>query len=72
MCKNQHNFVKLSIMKSKNRKRVETKISHLCGQFTNNNKNFAKTFQGLATRIVSKINSFTMIQYLNFSYLKEV
>ena len=69
MRKNQHNFVEFSRTKSKIRKRIETNISQLCGQFTINT-NFAKTFQGLATRIVSKITSFTMIQYLNFFVLK--
>ena len=69
MRKNQHDFVEFSRMKSKIRKRIETNISQLCGQFTINT-NFAKTFQGLATRIVSKITSFTMIQYLNFFVLK--
>lgn len=67
--KNQHNFVEFSRMKSKIRKRIETNISQLCGQFTIN-INFAKTFQGLATRILSKITSFTMIQYLNLFVFK--
>ncbi len=69
MRKNQHDFVEFSRTKSKMRKRIETNISQLCGQF-NININFAKTFQGLATRIVSKITSFTMIQYLNFFVFK--
>ena len=69
MRKNQHDFVEFSRMKSKIRKRIETNISQLCGQFTINT-NFAKTFQGLATRIVSKITSFTMIQYLNLFVFK--
>ena len=69
MRKNQHDFVEFSRMKSKIRKRIETNISQLCGQFTINT-NFAKTFQGLATRIVSKITSFTMIQYQNFFVFK--
>ena len=56
MRKNQHDFVEFSRMKSKIRKRIETNISQLCGQFTINT-NFAKTFQGLATRIASKITS---------------
>jgi len=30
------------------------------------NVNFAKTFQGLATRILSKTTAFATIQYLNF------
>lgn len=69
MRKNQHNFVEFSRTKSKIRKRIETNISQLCGQFTMST-NFAKTFQGLAARIVSKITSFTMIQYLNFFVFK--
>jgi len=46
MRKNQHNFVEFSRTKSKIRKRIETNISQLCGQFTIN-INFAKTFQYL-------------------------
>lgn len=64
MRKNQHDFVAFSKTKSKVRKRIETAISQLNGQF-NIHINLAKSFQGLATRIVSKITSFTMIQYLN-------
>ena len=69
MRKNQQDFVKFSYTRSKIRKRIETAFSQLAGQFTIN-INFAKSFQGLATRIVSKIASFTMIQYLNFFVLK--
>ena len=69
MRKNQQDFVEFSKIKSRIRKRIETNISQLCGQFSIN-INFAKTFQGLATRIVSKITSFTMIQYLNFFVFK--
>ena len=65
MRKNQHDFVPFLWEKSKTRKRIETAFSQLCNQFSFN-INFAKTFQGLATRILSKITSFTMIQYLNF------
>ena len=65
MRKNQNDFVKFSSIRSKIRKRIETNISQLNGQFSIN-INFAKTFQGLATRILSKITAFTMIQYLNF------
>lgn len=65
MRKNQNDFVKFSSIRSKIRKRIETNISQLNGQFSVN-INFAKTFLGLATRILSKITAFTMIQYLNF------
>lgn len=69
MRKNQHDFVAFSKTKSKIRKRIETAISQLNGQF-NIHINYAKTFQGLVTRIASKITSFTMIQYLNFFVFK--
>lgn len=64
MRKNQHEFVVFSKTKSRIRKRIETNISQLCGQFLIH-VNLAKTFDGLATIIVSKITAFTMIQYLN-------
>ena len=69
MRKNQHEFVSFSKVKSKIRKRIETAISQLSGQFLLH-INLAKTFEGLATRITSKITSFTMIQYLNFFIFK--
>ncbi len=69
MRKNQHDFVACSKAKSKIRKRIETAISQLNGQFLIH-INLAKSFQGLATRIASKIASFIMIQYLNFFVFK--
>jgi hypothetical protein len=69
MRKNQQQYVPYSKVKNKIRKRIETNISQLDGQFTMK-VNLAKTFQGLATRILSKITSFTMIQYLNFFVFK--
>lgn len=61
----KHNFVEFSKSNSKTRKRIETNISQLNGQFSIN-INFAKTFKGLAIRILSKITFFTMIHFLNF------
>ncbi|NAW50060.1 IS982 family transposase, partial [Elizabethkingia argentiflava] len=69
MRKNQHDFVAFSKTKSSIRKRIETAISQLNGEFLIQ-INLAKTFQGLATRIASKISAFTMIQYLNFFVFK--
>ena len=66
---NQHQFIPYSKIKNKIRKRIETNISQLDGQFSMN-VNLAKTFQGLVTRILSKIIAFTMIQYLNFFVFK--
>jgi hypothetical protein len=62
--KNQHNQVGFSTLKRRKRKRIETLISQLDGQFAMN-KNFAKTFEGLVTRILSKITALTIIQFLN-------
>jgi len=61
---NQHAFVSYEKVKSKIRKRIETVFSQLDGQF-DMKQNLAKTFQGLAVRTLSKITSFTMIQFLN-------
>uniref|UniRef100_UPI0039A6CAD2 IS982 family transposase n=1 Tax=Ornithobacterium rhinotracheale TaxID=28251 RepID=UPI0039A6CAD2 len=69
MRKNQHDFVAFPKVKSRIRKRIETNFSQLCGQFLMG-INLAKTFQGFITRILSKITSFTMIQYLNFFVFK--
>lgn len=46
------------------RKRIETSFSQLCDQFMMK-RNYARKFIGLATRIVSKIVSFTIAQYQN-------
>lgn len=65
MRKNQHDYVPFSKVKGKIRKRIETNFSQLHGQFSWAT-NHAKSFLGLATRLLSKITAFTMIQYLNF------
>ena len=64
MRKNQQNFVGFSKVKAKIRKRIETNFSQLHGQFLWAT-NPAKSFLGLATRLLSKITAFTRIQYLN-------
>lgn len=64
MRKNQYNFMPFSKAKAKIRKRIETNFSQLHGQFLWM-VNHAKSFLGLATRLLSKITAFTMIQYLN-------
>lgn len=48
----------------KTRKRIETLYSQLCDQFMIR-RNYAKSFQGFATRILSKITALTMIQWIN-------
>lgn len=69
MRKNQHNFKKFPFDKSLKRKRIETVFSQLDGQFTMAT-NYAKTLVGFKTRILSKITTFTMIQYLNVFVFK--
>ncbi|MFV0531318.1 MAG: IS982 family transposase, partial [Flavobacteriales bacterium] len=64
MRQNQVQFEHFSKIKSKIRKRIETNFSQLHGQFSWM-INHAKSFKGLAIRLLSKITAFTMIQYLN-------
>src|SRR5574344_1999404 len=64
MRSNTLNPQEFSKAKRYKRKRIETLFSQLDGQFCMN-INFAKSFEGLATRIISKITALTMIQYLN-------
>ncbi|KAA6344892.1 hypothetical protein EZS27_007488 [termite gut metagenome] len=64
--KNQ--LIPVELSKRKCRKRIETLFPQFKGQFSMN-INFAKTFAGLATRILSKITALTMIQYLNLFVL---
>ena len=46
------------------RKRIETLFSQLCDQFMIR-RNYAKSFQGFKTRILSKLTSLTIIQFIN-------
>ncbi|MFC1557375.1 IS982 family transposase [candidate division KSB1 bacterium] len=64
MRSNQHGFKKQPFLFRKTRKRVETMFSQLCDQFMIR-RNYAKTFDGLVTRIISKISAFTLLQYIN-------
>jgi hypothetical protein len=61
---NQKNYVKQPAVFRKVRKRIETAFSQFCDQFKIQ-KNYAKTFHGLATRILAKITGFTFLQFLN-------
>jgi len=64
MRKNQKDFKKTPYIFKKSRKRIETLFSQLCDQFMIR-RNYAKTFEGFKTRILSKITTLTMIQFLN-------
>ena len=48
----------------KYRKRIETLFSQLCDQFMIR-RNYAKSFDGFRTRILTKITAMTIIQYIN-------
>jgi hypothetical protein len=64
MRKNQDNHRKQAYIFRKNRKRIETLFSQLCDQFMIR-RNYAKSFDGFKTRILSKITALTVIQYIN-------
>lgn len=64
MRKNQFNFKKMHYSLSRVRKRIETLFSQLCDQFMIR-RNYAKTFDGFKSRILSKMTALTVIQYIN-------
>ena len=64
MRKNQANYKPQFYLFRKTRKRIETLFSQLCDQFMIR-RNYAKSFQGFKTRILSKITSLTLIQFIN-------
>ena len=64
MRKNQHNYQKQAYVFRKKRKRIETLFSQLCDQFMIR-RNYAKSFEGFKTRILSKLTSLTVIQFIN-------
>ena len=64
MRRNQKNYQKQPALFRYLRKRIETIFSQFCDQFQIQ-KNYAKTFRGLAIRILTKITAFTLLQYLN-------
>jgi len=49
----------------KKRKRIETTFSQFCDQLMIK-RNYAKTFNGYYTRILTKIAAFTTLQYINY------
>lgn len=62
--KNQPNFETFSPLLRKTRKRIETLFSQLCDQFMIR-RNYAKSFQGFSTRIMTKVTALTLIQWCN-------
>jgi len=64
MRSNQKDYKKQPYVFRKKRKRIETLFSQLCDQFMIR-RNYAKSFEGFKTRILSKITALTTIQYIN-------
>ena len=64
MRSNQKNYRKQPYIYKKSRKRIETLFSQLCDQFMIR-RNYAKSFEGFKTRILSKISALTIVQYIN-------
>jgi hypothetical protein len=61
---NQHDYKKQDSIFRKSRKRIETLFFQLCDQFMIR-RNYAKSFDGLKNRILSKIMALTIIQLIN-------
>ena len=64
MRKNQLGYKAQPYIFKKSRKRIETLFSQLCDQFMIR-RNYAKTFDGFKTRVLSKITALTIVQYIN-------
>ena len=62
--RNQPNFEPFNPVLRKTRKRIETLYSQLCDQFMIR-RNYAKSFAGLATRVLCKVTALTLIQWVN-------
>ena len=61
---NQKDYKEQPFVFRKKRKRIETLFSQLCDQFMIR-RNYAKSFKGFKTRILSKITALTTVQYIN-------
>jgi len=71
MRKNQKNYQDQPYIIKKSRKRIETLFSQLCDQFMIR-RNYAKSFLGFKTRILSKITTLTIIQTINKSAKRNI
>lgn len=61
---NQKDYKEYPFIFKKSRKRIETLFSQLCDQMLVKRK-YANTFDGLATRIISKVTAVTALQTIN-------
>lgn len=61
---NQKNFQPWPYLFKATRRRIEVVFSQLCDQMMLK-RNYAKTFEGLRTRIMAKVAAVTVLQYIN-------
>jgi hypothetical protein len=61
---NQHDYKKHPKRYKSKRQMVETFFSQMCDQF-NLKRNYAKSYEGLLTRLASKLSSMSILQYLS-------
>jgi len=71
MRSNQKDYTLYPPVYKKVRKRIETLFSQLCDQFMLK-RNYAKTLIGLSVRILTKITSVTLLQYINLKNGKPI
>ena len=64
---NQKDYKPQFYLFKKQRKRIETLFSQLCDQFMIR-RNYAKTFEGFKTRLLSKITALKVVQFINKEY----
>jgi len=71
MRSNQNGFTPWPETFKRARRRIETVFSQLCGQMSLK-RNYAKSFRGLRSRIISKITAMTLLQYINWTNDKPI
>ena len=71
MRSNQNDYTLYPPVYKKVRKRIETLFSQLCDQFMLK-RNYAKTCIGLSVRILTKVTSVTLLQYINLKNGKPI
>lgn len=69
--KNQHQQINWHPVFRKSRKRIETLFSQLCDQMMMR-RNYAKSLNGLTTRLITKIAAATILQFINYQQQKPI
>jgi len=62
---NQHSYKKHPKKYKSKRQMVETFFAQMCDQM-NLKRNYAKTYQGLVTRLTSKLSSMAILHWINY------